>query len=313
MVTGFARFSWLYSNLGAKLAAVALALAVYFYAYSSEEVEQTIAFPLELVGVPDSLVPQGAPPKEVKVKVRGLGRELLGLRFGDVKVNVDLSGVSSGRYFRAFTASDVVLPPGSDVTVLEVVSPRTMNLKFERTASKKVAVEPRIVGRPEPGWELVVPIKVSPESVLIAGPLSAVEKVKSLAVDRLDISGAADTLVRPVHVNSNNLGVTVKPDTVRLTVPIEPRIRKELAGIPVTVLRSRAVKRVSVFPESALVVVSGPKSQVESLTPSDIIVKIDASRMDAGEFLIAPTVSASKRLRIESISPDRFQVILEPF
>ena len=307
------RLSWLYSNIGAKLAAVALALAVYFYAYSSEEVEQTIALPLEIVGIPDSLVPSGAPPDEVEVRVRGLGRELLGLRFGDVKVTVNLSDVSSGRYFRAFTAADVVLPLGAEATVLEVVSPRAMDLRFERTTSKRVVVEPRIMGRPEPGWELVMPIQVSPETVSVFGPSSVVGDMKSIAAARFDVSGATDTLRTLADIDVGSHGVTVRPAAVEVIVPIEPRVLREFRSIPVTVLRSEAVQSARVFPESATVIVSGPRSQIEQVRPTDITVRIDARRMDAGQFLIAPTVSAAMRLRIESVEPDRFQVVLEPF
>jgi YbbR domain-containing protein len=143
--------------------------------------------------------------------------------------------------------------------------------------------------------------------------MSVVENIRNVAAQRFDVSGATDTLRRITDVVVGTRGVTVRPAAVEVTVPIEPRVLREFRALPVTVLRSEAVKSVRVYPESATVVISGPKSQIDLVSPSDITVRIDARRMDAGQFLIAPTVTAAKRLRITSVQPDRFQVVLEPF
>lgn len=138
-------------------------------------------------------------------------------------------------------------------------------------------------GKPAEGYE-VVEVLVNPSYVTIAGRKSIVESVsKFAAIRQMSINGATDTVTGMV-----DLGVPVNlefisADQATVTVVIRPKtITVTFENVPVAVENLPEGLQGVLLPSAIAVDVTGPQSWVEALSAEDIILRCDASGLDAG-------------------------------
>ncbi len=160
------RSVWPFRHVGLKLVSFGLAVSLWFVVSGEETVERGLRVPLELQQFPAGLELEGEPPATVDLRVRGDSGTLGRVGPGDVVAVLDLHGASAGRRLFHLTPEQVRAPFGVDVVQ---VSPTTVALSFERTATRQVRVVPSVDGKPAPGYVLGA-IAADPSTVEVAGP-----------------------------------------------------------------------------------------------------------------------------------------------
>jgi YbbR domain-containing protein len=203
-----------------KLAALALAIILWVAVALEKPTTQLVGIQLDLVLAPDVAPAQAPPP--IKALVSGPQRELLRLSGPLViRVEVNESGVGAGtRHHLAIAPSDVQVPGGVKVTVLEV-EPREIELLLDRRAQKTVAV--RAVIQPDSGYALDGPLVVAPAMVRVSGPRSLVGTLDSVTTEPLDLRGVVGSFERTVPLDTAGRAV-IKMTPVSVT--LSGRIRK---------------------------------------------------------------------------------------
>ena len=142
------------------------------------------------------------------MRLRGTSGALAQLRGTDLVAVIDLRSARPGRRLFHLLPGDVVVPTG--VKVVQV-SPPTLSMTFEATASRKVPVVPDIDDEPAPGFE-VTRVTSDPATVDVVGPASEVRGVTEATTEPVSVRGAT----RPV-IDTVSIGV---PDSnVRLRIP----------------------------------------------------------------------------------------------
>jgi len=102
-------------NLGLKIGALAIALALWA-AYTSEPVVETgYSAPLLLVNVPAGLEVEGEVPATVRLRVRGRLARLRRLGPGEVSVNADCSLARAGRQVVKLAPNMAGVPYGTEI------------------------------------------------------------------------------------------------------------------------------------------------------------------------------------------------------
>jgi len=203
-----------------KLAALALAIILWVAVALEKPTTQLVGIQLDLVLAPDVAPAQAPPP--IKALVSGPQRELLRLSGPLViRAEVNESGVGAGtRHHLAIAPSDVQVPGGVKVTVLEV-EPREIELLLDRRAQKTVAV--RAVIQPDSGYALDGPLVVAPAMVRVSGPRSLVGTLDSVTTEPLDLRGVVGSFERTVPLDTAGRAV-IKMTPVSVT--LSGRIRK---------------------------------------------------------------------------------------
>jgi hypothetical protein len=305
-------------NAGIKIVALALAIILYFHVFTSQENEILLDLPLQVDGVPEGLTWSGELPSHAQVRFRGLGIDLLKLRarLGSARLRVHVGEARPGHYQRPLVSDDIVLPPDLRVQALEVVSPREVFLEFDRLLVRRLGVVPRTSGRVAPGYTVHGRVQVEPESVLVRGPEGVLRSFEYLKTETVDLSGLDDMLTQRARLELHE-GCQAIPAEVTLRVWIERVISRTFTELPVEVLQSRGVRLRRLEPQFGMVVVSGPVSLVESLSPDELRASIDARGLPPGGTY---SLMASVELRraevagsvsIEPVKPEKFEVELE--
>ncbi len=164
-----------------------LAACLLWFIFSLQETYmQVLELPTEIQAVPDGTALTSLPPSTVRVQVEGEGVQLLSLYYNRPTIPI------------AVTGELIDLQPAAQEAVksvaLQSVMPRTVMLSTEPVEWRRVPVEPRVELQLQPGYRVIPPIRVRPDSITVSGAASIVRAIRSWPTARRTIGGVSDTV-----------------------------------------------------------------------------------------------------------------------
>ncbi len=206
----------LLENIGMKIAAVILAVILWFFVTSRGQSEVSMEIPLELKNIPKGLESIKQVTKSISVSIKGQERLLKNIKPSAVRAYVDLSKARKGKGTYYISKDDVKLP--STMTVTNI-SPSSVWIVLEETVIKTVPVSPVIVGSPEKGF-IVSSVEVNPKEVTIEGVRSEVNRIKFLRTEPIDIADISETSVQDVRFDmaGRNIRSEVQEVSVKIVI-----------------------------------------------------------------------------------------------
>jgi YbbR domain-containing protein len=247
-----------------RLASLVLAAGLWFVIAGKQTAERGVSVPVELRNVPRDLELTGDPVNAVDVRVRASPGLINSLEAGKLLATIDLAGASEGERIVQLTPDRIQVPYGFRVVK---ITPSLLTLNLERTLRKQVPVRPRVIGRPQAGFE-IAGVASDPAEVRVAGPRSRVREIESAFTEPVSVEGAT----APV---TESVGVGLEDPLLRLEgggrVRVSARVQeteetRSFEGLEVEARGGQA--RTS--PSRVSVSVTGPASQVRSLAASDV-------------------------------------------
>jgi len=206
-----------FRNVGLKIAAVVVGTLLWFIV-SGHEIERRVRVPVGYSGMPAGLE-MTSEQDDVSVHVRGTDTEVSGLGPGDLRVIVDLVDAHPGTNMVLLRPELAEAPLGIEVFRIE---PGTITVTLERSASKEVAIDPLIEGRPAEGF-VVRDVSVVPRTVTVIAPESRLARPVSVVTDRIRLDGRRSRVEVDVNVLSVDSQVRLaEPRRVRVVVQIVP-------------------------------------------------------------------------------------------
>ena len=210
----------LLDNLGLKLVALLLALAVYLNVFTERPASMVVSFPLEFTDLPDSLTLSGLAPADVKAEIRGTGKQFIRLWLTEPRLKVSLAGVPAGHFDRVISADDLPLLPSDKIVVERLVGPGRLDLRIERAILRRIPVAPRVEGTPKAGWTWAGTILSDPATLLVRGPMHSIASLDSVRLKSVQVEGRRDTVRARVAPDSLPDWCSADPPTVMVAVPL---------------------------------------------------------------------------------------------
>ncbi len=211
----------LFENLGLKLVALLLALAVYLNVYTDRPADMILSFPLQLEGLDDSLAIAGSVPGVIQAELRATGKQLLRLRLTEPPLKISMVGVTPGRFSRTIRVEDLPLPPGEAIEVERLVGPTALQVMVERRRVRMLPVAARVEAFPAPGYLWTGEVIVRPAVLEVSGPRSAVADLDSVRLRPVSIAGRRDTVRAQATPDGLPEGCVADPGVVRVLVPLK--------------------------------------------------------------------------------------------
>ena len=208
-----------FANIGLKLVSVALAALIWLLVSGEQIVERALRIPLEFTNLSPALELVGETPNVVDVRVRGSSGALARMSAGELVAVLDLRSARSGRRLFHLTGSDVRAPFGVEVVQ---VTPSSLSMGFEASATKTVRVIPEIDGSPAPGF-MIGAVAAEPETVEVVGPASVIKGLNEAITEPVSVDGAKGTVVETVTVG-------VADPAVRLRASVNARVTVVIAA-----------------------------------------------------------------------------------
>jgi YbbR domain-containing protein len=209
-----------FKRLGLKLVSLVLAVLIWMIVAGEQIVERAFRIPLEFTNLPATLEVAGTPPNVVDVRVRGSSGALSRLVAGELVAVLDLRQARPGQRLFHLTGLDVRAPFGVEVVQ---VTPSSMAITFENSATKAVTISPVVEGQPAEGYE-VQRVTTDPAAVIVAGPATAVRDTREAITEPVSVANASSTVTETVNVGVADPAVRLQSaQSVRVTVHIAPQ------------------------------------------------------------------------------------------
>ena len=186
----------LFTNIGWKLMAAAVAVIIWALVASEPELSTFATVRLEYKNLPEGLEISSDPVTSVVLELRGPQGELRGV--GETvhpAVVLDMAHMDPGEHTFPIMGSNVKL---ARTVHLVRAMPSEVRFTFEPKRIHSVPVRARFTGEGKNGY-VIASVSVAPKELEIAGPRSRVGRVTSVMTDQLDVSNVSGT--SEFHVN----------------------------------------------------------------------------------------------------------------
>ncbi len=296
---------WPFRHLGLKVLSIGLALVAWMIVAGEETVERGLRVPLELVQFPAGLELQGESPTVVDVRVRGSSATLSRVGPGDIVAVLDLHAARPGRRLFQLTPEQVRAP--FDVQVVQV-SPSSIAVEFENSATAKVPINPSVEGMPAPGY-VIGKVAVDPKTVDITGPESAVKQATEALTEAVSVTGARESITETVTVGLLDPSLRLRsPRLASVRVEILPGPRERTLRLPVRLRNAGGSLLSQVTPSTVEIVLRGSREGMGRIDAGSVTAFVDLSGLGPGEYPLDIRVEAPTDAGVARIDPPVVQV-----
>jgi YbbR domain-containing protein len=295
-----------FGHLGLKLLSLAIALLLWLTVAGEQTVERGLRVPLEIQNMPEKLQLVEDPPQLVDVRVRGAASTLGRLVPGDLVAIIDVRGARPGRRLFHLTDDEVRGPFGVEV---EHVSPPTVALSFEIAGTAEIPVTPAITGEPAPGY-VVGKVAVEPQTVIVAGPQTALGRLTSAITEPVSVAGATAAREEVVTLGVMEPSVRLQvPGSAHVTVQILPApVDRVLHTVPVRLKGLTANLSGQVVPATVDVRVRGAKQRLDVLHADSVNAYIDVSGLGPGRYDLSVRAEPTEGFEVVGINPETVRI-----
>jgi hypothetical protein len=207
------------TRLPLKFAAIGLAVILWAIVGIEEPTESLIDVVLQPVPTDSSIVVR-RPLERVQAYMVGRARDLFRLASQPPVIRIPITAEAPETLTVRLSPEMVDLPVDVSARVRDV-APRSVTLRLDILAEKRVPVASVFAVEHDTGLVIAGPIDIEPDSVTIAGPRALVESLDSVYTRRVIVQ-VTDTLPRLVALDTARLGVVVRPSRVAVRVPLVP-------------------------------------------------------------------------------------------
>jgi len=279
----------------------------------SEEYFATIEMPLLITDIPEGSALAEITRDKVAISVKGVGWQLAGMSLGpDLEFKVSSKGKNGSQKIYLESAAGQNSWLSSSIQLMEV-KPDELEFKVEKLANKKVQVIPNIKLNYRPGYGLVSPINVFPDSVMITGPTSIVNEIQNIntAISSMDdINKSVSKDVALEHIEN----VSYENPVVKVEFEVQKIVDKVFENVPIIVKNVPQFRELKLFPEKARITLRGGinllgKMKAEDLKPYVTFKQALSDTLGA----ITPTFAPPEYTILIDIKPNKLEYIIKKF
>jgi YbbR domain-containing protein len=209
----------LFENWLLKLVSLAFAAVLWFFVMGESRMAVNYIVPLEYENLPAGLMIANEIPTSVALRISGPRALQVNLSPGDIRLGVDLKGLSAGvTSFRRLEES-LNIPSGLKITR---ISPSYVDVKLERVRERSVPVRVVLSGAPAPGF-MVQSVLATPDKVLVSGAESELKGVSEVVTEGIDLTHVQESFSQTVAISYiGNYTDLKETKTVEVKVVLQP-------------------------------------------------------------------------------------------
>lgn len=289
-----------------------LSVFLWLWVAAEERSEIIVSVPLEYRNLPKDyeITSQGELLSKVNVSVKGSTATIKKLQPSEVSVWLDLEDMRPGERLLELTTDNVRVPYGFSVLR---ISPSRINLRIEQIARKVVPVVAKIEGQPPTGYA-VNGMNITPAQIEIIGPSSAVNLVRRVITESIDVSNLTQDHQETVKAGVENASVrlgNVKEVSVLVRVS-EVEDLLTLKQIPLVVTAN--AHQVKYTPKVVRIDFQAPKRLLAQISEDRVQAILDVKDLTPGVYELTPRIAysnAEKKISVINVKPARIHVKIQ--
>jgi hypothetical protein len=290
-------------NVGLKAMSLVIAALLFIVSRQPAIDIRFSGVPLEFRGLDPDMQLSSVSEQAVSVRLQGPRDQLRSLNPGQISVIANLSNKQSGDRIVQLRPEDVTVP---DNLVVLQIDPPSIKLKLELKETKTVQIEPHLVGKVSPDYE-VYGVIANPPTIEIEGPKSKIEQIGEVSTESIDLSGKTGRFQANVDVETPHDSLIVRgKNRVTVTIEIgEQRTNRLFSNLPLNWLNPVAGYKLQT--KTMSVNLYGPVSALESITRDNLRLEFRTENLISEVESITPRVilppGIDKQVQINNLIP----------
>ena len=299
-----------------------IAFVFWFFIKSEDTYTVNVDIPLVARNLQEQKTYKEEVPDNIFVTLKGTGRAFIWLKlfsnfYDDFKAVIDLSSITDEYNFALDSyykenPEKIVLPSSLNLEFVEVLSPRSIQIKLERYLVKKVPVKSQFSINTEPGYIAINPI-FTPDSISIGGPEEEVNSIKFVSTEKDTLLNLISSInIDEVQIENPSKLVSFDPKKVNGFFNIQPISETIITGIPVQLINKPSDINVFVNPATVSLTIVGGLEQITNISPSDIDVIIDFEKSwNQDKQFYSPNIKIPDYLlEWKDLSPNNLEILV---
>jgi YbbR domain-containing protein len=294
-----------------KLAAIVMALLLWFHVATDKEYEHSHTFPLEILDVPERLILAEQIPDHIDIKVRGRGKALLKLLLADKKsIKIDAQKFKRGETDHSIEPQRVPIPEGLELRVTGILPSENLKIWLDYSMEKKLKVEPQVKVVPAEGFEKVGELYYNPDEVTISGPRMWVRDLKAISTQQTVMEDADEPVSDQVDlVLPEGYNLALSSPKINFSQNIERTVERRISRLPVELTNVPKRREITIQPDSIDVTISGAESMVQEIGAEQIRVTVNCTDVKRNETVMLPVqVKLPPKVNLNRAQPDSVEV-----
>lgn len=279
----------------------------------SEQFYSTMDFNIKVVNQPSGYTCGIINPEKISVKLKAKGWQLLTLGLGskqEYSVSADKdSGFIKVDPFNEINENNWLI---SGLSISEI-SPREISFKVEKLKYKRLKIDAVTDISFSDGYGLGTPIKVFPDSVLVAGPSGIIEKISTIKTDLVKLS-SLDNKIKIITNLEEPKGFQLEEKKAELSFDIQRIVEKTFENIKVKIVGMPSDRDIVLIPNNISCSLRGGINILGKINSNEISASIDYRKIVYDTLgSIQPKIEIPENTQLIFIKPVRLNYIIKKF
>lgn len=301
------------SKLSIIIFSVLFSLLIWGSVTLSDQFFSSMDIKVKIVNQPSGYTSGDLNPENISVKLKAKGWQLLALNLGAQKeYNVSANNDSGVITINPLNDIDENGWISSGISVTDIY-PKQVSFIVEKIKFKRLKVEAETDLTFSDGFGLATPIKIYPDSVLVAGPSSILDKTTSIKTKLIKLS-SLDSRVKLIADIQEPTGFQVENSGVELTFDVQRIVEKSFDEIKVIINDVPEDRNVVLIPNNISCSLRGGINILGKIEPSEISASIDYRDIVYDTLgSVQPNIAIPENTQLVFIKPVRLNYIIKKF
>lgn len=289
---------------------------MWFLINLSKEYKTEVIFNVQYDKLPQEKIFKETPIEKVKLLVQGNGFKLFSANLSSKKLILSLNKLKKKKdtlYYLLPNNQKVSLQNQlkSGLELIEVLED-TIHLNLGTLSAKKVPVKFTNAIKFKPGYGLAA-TELKPDSILISGPKSEIDKISSLSTETLDLQDVSEDIQTDITIQlpSKVKGIKLSNNNVEAKILVD-KFTEGTFEIPVKLINISQKLDVNIFPKKVKVTFKVGLKNYSKITEDSFEVLCDyKAAKEKGVMYLTPIVKSRSNLVLSvRVSPQKIDFLI---
>ncbi len=292
---------------------VLFSVLLWVFVSFSGEFSITLNLPVEVVEVPENCSISSISTQDISIGLKGQGWQLAQHTLGrDPKFFVPCPTELGNREISSRNVLAANSWLSSTLQLAEII-PEKINIQVEKTINKRVEVLPILALSYKPGYDLVSPIVIEPESVTVSGPASIIDDILIVNTEKLAITNIEEELSVKLKINQQKF-IKTDFEECKVSFKVQKIVDKSFEGVIVETKNIPSRNELILSPTKVTVVLRGGISQLSKMKNEDIHVHVKFNQaINDTSGAIEPLIDIPEFTSLIDIKPNRLEYIIKKY
>ncbi|MCX6826367.1 MAG: hypothetical protein NTV06_03725 [candidate division Zixibacteria bacterium] len=301
----------IFKNLWVKLAAIILAILLWVHVATNKVYQKEVTIPLSQIEFSGKLVLVEPPPESVKVIVSTIGKRLLRTDWKRKGLKLVVNRTTPGKFKADVTVGTITLAKSEKVDIVEVVSPREIELNCDRRLEKKVPARSQLIVLPGEGFTVSKRDSLLPAMITVSGPWEKISTLDHISIRKETFENVRNNFSVKEHLELPYIyGMKAFPDTVAVFITVTPIKTRVFADLIIKLKNIPPGKSYDIIPAKIELRVSGSPGIIDTLSSGTLSAIADYSLVD-GRGIVPIEVICPPSIFIVRRSVDSIRVFIK--